>query len=341
MAGIADLIPEDSTTSVKWAPSAQTRRIYDRNVYSNDTAFTTPPVVNMIGLPARVDADETTIFAKPMDAVMMDPSGTSSTLAGIWYADVIVSGDPDVEPNYLYVTMSHPSWPGPQTRIVPYGTTKICWTDLAIADPPDPIEVVFVGGTSLSNYSEITGLAGYPASFTPSAHNHTVSQITDFTEQVQDAVAAFLQGASGVSLSYNDAGNQLTITGGGSGSGLDAEAVRDANGLAIVGAGYIQVVVNDALDTITIQGSSALTSALAAKADLSGGFHTVAQLIPGTRLTLIRDTVGNTWKYNGVTVTGRPGARTDIFLDFIGGADTDRPAWGNISGDRHMVTVTP
>lgn len=77
------------------------------------------------------------------------------------------------------------------------------------------------------------------------------STISDFTEAVQDTVAALLAGASGVSLSYNDAGNSLTISGGGAG-GLDAEAVRDAMGVAMIGAGLISIVVNDAADTITI-----------------------------------------------------------------------------------------
>jgi len=85
--------------------------------------------------------------------------------------------------------------------------------------------------------------------------NHTGTQssstISDFTEAAQDAIAALLQGTSGVTLSYNDAANTLTITGPGA-SGLDAEAVRDAIGVALVGTGAISVLVNDAADTITI-----------------------------------------------------------------------------------------
>ena len=50
-----------------------------------------------------------------------------------------------------------------------------------------------------------------------SGHTHTSSNITDFTEAVQDVVGAsgFLVGASGISISYNDGSNTLTITGGG------------------------------------------------------------------------------------------------------------------------------
>ena len=86
---------------------------------------------------------------------------------------------------------------------------------------------------------------------TPTTHNHPSSQITDFTEAVQDAVAALLAAGTNVTLTYNDASNSLTVAASGAG-GLDAEAVRDAIGVAMVGIGAITVTVNDAADTITI-----------------------------------------------------------------------------------------
>jgi hypothetical protein len=78
----------------------------------------------------------------------------------------------------------------------------------------------------------------------------TSATIADFTEAVQDAVAALLAAGTGVTLSYNDTANTLTVTG--TTQTFDAEAVRDTMGLAIVSAGLITVTVNDALDTITI-----------------------------------------------------------------------------------------
>lgn len=121
-------------------------------------------------------------------------------------------------------------------------------------------------------YADITGK---PTAFTPSAHTHAIADttglqaaldakaaashthtsanISDFTEAVQDAVAALLGAGTNVTLTYNDAANTLTVAAaGGSGGGLDAEAVRDAIGVALVGVGNISVVVNDAADTITI-----------------------------------------------------------------------------------------
>jgi hypothetical protein len=175
------------------------------------------------------------------------------------------------------------------------------------------------------------------------------SSISDFAEAVQDTVNALLVGSTGITLSYNDTANTLTITGGGSG-GLDAEAVRDAIGIALIGSGYVSVVINDAADTITISGSQALTDALAAKAgishahaasDITSGTIPVARLTPGSSLKVIWNPTTSQWLYAGSAITARPGNRTDICLDFVGGRESDRPSWGNVAGDTHEVTITP
>lgn len=106
--------------------------------------------------------------------------------------------------------------------------------------------------------------------------NHTGTQpsttISDFTEAVQDAVAALLGAGSNITLNYDDTANTLTIDT----TGLDAEAVRDAIGIALVGAGNISVAVNDALDTITISTTATVNSTDAALRDRST--HTGTQL---------------------------------------------------------------
>jgi len=102
--------------------------------------------------------------------------------------------------------------------------------------------------------------------------NHTGQQasstISDLTETVQDIVAAFLSQGTNVTLSYNDAGNTLTVTASTSG-GLDAEGARDALGVALVGVGNITVTVNDAADTITISTTATVNSTDAALRDRS------------------------------------------------------------------------
>jgi len=145
---------------------------------------------------------------------------------------------------------------------------------------------------------------------TPVTHTHTSAQVIDFAEAAQDAVAALLAGASGVSLTYDDAANTLTITGGGTG-GLDAEAVRDAIGVALIGSGLVTVTVNDALDTITIS-----TTATANSTD-----------------ALLRDRSTHTGVQGIATVAGLQDA-----LDSKGTSDFDG-AYGSLTGAPALGTA--
>lgn len=94
--------------------------------------------------------------------------------------------------------------------------------------------------------------------------NHTGTQtsatISDFSEAAQDAVAAMLAEGTGVTLSYNDAGNTLTVTSTGTGGVTDPEVVRDTIGTALLGLGVVTVTVNDAADTITISSTATVNS---------------------------------------------------------------------------------
>jgi hypothetical protein len=61
----------------------------------------------------------------------------------------------------------------------------------------------------------------------PASHTHGSTQITDFSEAVDDRVAALLVAGSNISLSYNDAANSLTIAAtGGAGGGLSIGQYR-------------------------------------------------------------------------------------------------------------------
>lgn len=65
------------------------------------------------------------------------------------------------------------------------------------------------------NYVD-TGLSGKAAS----THTHTASEVTDFSEAVDDRVSALLTAGSNITLTYNDVANTLTIDASGGGSGL-------------------------------------------------------------------------------------------------------------------------
>lgn len=101
--------------------------------------------------------------------------------------------------------------------------------------------------------------------------NHTGTQtsatVSDFTEAVQDAVAALLGAGTNITLNYNDAGNTLTVSS--AGGALDVEAVRDAIGVALIGVGNISIGVNDAADTITLSTTATVNATDAALRDRS------------------------------------------------------------------------
>lgn len=54
---------------------------------------------------------------------------------------------------------------------------------------------------------------------TPTVHTHTVSQITDFTESVEDIIGSKVVAGTDISISYNDTTGETTINSTGSGSG--------------------------------------------------------------------------------------------------------------------------
>ena len=50
------------------------------------------------------------------------------------------------------------------------------------------------------------------------SHTHIASQVTDFSEAVDDRVGALLQPGTNITLNYNDAANTLTVNSTASGS---------------------------------------------------------------------------------------------------------------------------
>ena len=77
--------------------------------------------------------------------------------------------------------------------------------------------------TSALDHQSLLNLQGGNATeryhLTAAEHTALLTLVTDLNETVDDRVAAFLQAGTGISLSYNDAGNQLVISntsGGGS-----------------------------------------------------------------------------------------------------------------------------
>lgn len=76
-------------------------------------------------------------------------------------------------------------------------------------------------------------------------------------ETIDDRVAALMVAGTGISLSYNDGANTLTVTNTApSGGAYTDENARDAIGAALVAGADINIAVNDGADTITIKSTA-------------------------------------------------------------------------------------
>lgn len=143
--------------------------------------------------------------------------------------------------------------------------------------------------------------------------NHTGLQsaatISDLTEAVQDIVGAFFGAGTGVSVTYNDAQNSLTVSA--TGGTADPETVRDTIGAALIGVGAITVTINDVADTITISTTATANSTDAALRDRSThtGMEPLSALPAGTTLTVLKS--GGSWP-------ARPTARADVVVAWKG-----------------------
>lgn len=77
------------------------------------------------------------------------------------------------------------------------------------------------GGGGPVAWGDVTGK---PSVFPPDAHTQAASTITDFSEAVDDRVAALLAAGANITLTYNDVTNTLTIAATGGGAGLSGLA---------------------------------------------------------------------------------------------------------------------
>lgn len=161
----------------------------------------------------------------------------------------------------------------------------------AIADVTG-LQTALDGKSATGHTHAWTEITGRPATFAPSAHSHGFTDVTGLQsaldgkaatahghaiadvsglqaaldgkadaslgwtlEQVQDAVAAMLQGGThtNASMEYDDAAGTISFTAsGGGGGGLTAEDVQDIVGALIVPGTGLSVTYNDAGNSLTI-----------------------------------------------------------------------------------------
>jgi YD repeat-containing protein len=126
-------------------------------------------------------------------------------------------------------------------------------------------------------------------------HTHASSDITDFSEAVQDAVATALVAGSGQSITYDDASNTITFV---NSAPLTTEAVQDIVGAMATAGANVTTSYDDAAGTLTIDATGGGTGLTTEQVqDIVG-----ALLVAGTNVTLNYDDAGNT-----LTVTAAGG----------------------------------
>jgi len=280
----------------------------------------------------------TTATVNSTDAALRD----RSTHTGTQSADTIVDGTT----NHVFTAADDTKLTGIATGATA-NATDAQLRDRSTHTGTQPISTITETATGkVMTDVERTKLAGIATGATANATDaqlrdratHTGTQtaatISDLTESVQDIVGALLSGTTGVTVTYNDAANTLTVSGLGDASAT-AETIRDTIGVALVGTGLISVTANDALDTITITTTATANSTDAQLRDRST--HTGTQLAAtisdfseavddrvgalladGTGIDVVYNDAGNI-----VTINATGGGAVDDYFQFLGAMAAD------------------
>lgn len=155
-----DLIPVDDTPFLPPVPQVNTRIIWDRWLYTDGTPVP-PPTITIVGTPFRVPVASTTFFGGPSKQADRYSTPTNDTV-GIWWAEVIITNDPDIV-GTVAVTLTSSFLPGGSLTIqVPSGTTPLNVGNAVIVNPPGPAPVVIQGPPGPSGATGPAGDKGEP-----------------------------------------------------------------------------------------------------------------------------------------------------------------------------------
>lgn len=196
---------------------------------------------------------------------------------------------------------------------------------------------------SVTGYTK-TATDGLLAAKAATSHTHTSSQVTDFTEAVQDVAGAAIVAGTNMTVTYNDGAGTITLaSSGGGGSVVDASPsvkgiVQLAGDLAGTAAAPTVTQATKLKTARTIAGKSfdGTANITLAASDVSaapvnaGGFVPFANVAVGSTITVRKDTATGFWPAsytaNGAPVytSGannagvRPTARTDVYVQWVG-----------------------
>jgi hypothetical protein len=97
-----------------------------------------------------------------------------------------------------------------------YGRQSNTWTPVSTGStiPPATVPPLMDGTAAVgttTKYAREDHVHPSDTSRAPTVHSHVAANVTDFSEAVDDRVAALLQAGSNITLTYNDPGNTLTV----------------------------------------------------------------------------------------------------------------------------------
>lgn len=169
---------------------------------------------------------------------------------------------------------------------------------IASTSNPHTVTAAQVGSPTLAVFTGHTGDSSIH--YTQASISIPSSQISDFSEAVDDRVGAFITGLSGIGVVYDDASNLLQITYTGTAGGYTDEQAQDAVGGIMSGQSGILVQYNDGAGSIIVSYTgSAGISDHGGLAGLSDDDHTI--YVIKTPATSARNSITSAGDY--VTLT--------------------------------------
>jgi hypothetical protein len=190
------------------------------------------------------------------------------------------------------------------------------------------------------NYSDLNGI---PSAFTPSPHIHTASQITDFSEAVDDRVSLLIQDGTGITWTYVDAAGTLTANI--SLTPFSTDDLSEGSNLYYTQARFDTAFAAKSTDDLA-EGSNEFYTA--EKVD----DRVAALLVEGTNVSIVYDDIAGTLT---ISSSGGPGggasalgelndvdtssAANGNVLTYVGAADEWRPASPVAAGSRNPDVI--
>jgi hypothetical protein len=170
------------------------------------------------------------------------------------------------------------------------GALKIATSGpLAVSAAGTTITIDTSGLSTVASSGSYADLKNLPSSFTPSTHTHGSSSITDFTEAVQDVVGAALVGGTGVTVTYDDTANTISVATNKLVAGTNISLNTSTPGQTTISANTIVAGSNVTVDAST-PGQTTISS-------------TQAKIVGGTGIAVDSTTPGQ----STISVSGTPG----------------------------------